>query len=116
MLVPYLVGQLSQPVRLQQQRGRRAETKPKMRYVGVVMVKTRKEEEKEGGRTKQRSKWKLRENRNRLVEPLALLETLWLVPSASGMSHAGCARPVQPSYRARRSRPLMKLMPCDPKP
>lgn len=39
-LVPYLVGQLSQPVRLQQQRRRRrAETKPMMRYVGGVMVK-----------------------------------------------------------------------------
>lgn len=42
VLVPYLVGQLSQPVRLQQQRRRRrrrAETKPMMRYVGGVMVK-----------------------------------------------------------------------------
>lgn len=39
VLVPYLVGQLSQPVRLQQQRRRRVETKPMMRYVGGVMVK-----------------------------------------------------------------------------
>lgn len=54
VLVPYLVGKLSQPVRLQQQRRRRrkrrVETKPRMRYVGGVMIKTRKEEEKEGGK------------------------------------------------------------------
>lgn len=48
MVVPYLFGKLSQPVRLQQQRGGeggRMETKSSMRYVGGVMIKSREEEQ-----------------------------------------------------------------------
>lgn len=43
----YLVSKLSQPVRLPQQSGTGAETKPSMRNVGGVMIQTRKDRRKE---------------------------------------------------------------------
>lgn len=60
MLVPYLIGKLSQPVRLQQQR--RAETKPSMRNVGGVMVKNKevggKKEKCQNGKTEKEKQHK----------------------------------------------------------